>query len=101
MCDLERKGNNEPSPDPTESLRAGSTSGEWQKLQVDLAEAGEGGGWGGMKWKVENHGVRREKLSTFVGWARKRHKESPLRAWRSRRERVKVMLGCEKDEAEK
>lgn len=65
VCDLERKGNNEPSTDHTELLRAARTSGEREKLQVDLPKAGEGGGRGGMKWKVENHWVRRDKLSIF------------------------------------
>lgn len=101
VCDLERKGNNEPSTDHTELLRAARTSGEWEKLQVDLPKAGEGGGRGGMKWKVENHWVRRDKLSIFFGWARKSLKESPLRAWGSRTEPVKVMLGCEKGETGK
>lgn len=71
VCDLERKGNNEPSKDHTESLRAARTSAEGGKVQVDLPRAGEVGGWGGMKWKLERHQVRRDKLSNSFAWARR------------------------------
>lgn len=40
-CDLEKKVNNERFADHTELLRSVKTSEEWEKLQVELPEAGE------------------------------------------------------------